>query len=432
MSIDCMNKTKFLDINWLCLYLVLAALPVIELLGFLYGQPPSLPASRALAAEVLGLVLMASGAAQLGFTTQWAQRLFLVWIVLSIPVILYSALPLSLGFFLDFARATIVFLAGVAVLVQLERRSLHFRRLASFVVGCTGLLLGGSCVYGMLLITLAKLPLVYDPVLYRFEGILGLSLTSIFYAILFYNHLTGNVFLALYNFLNIAVILAAASEILYAPNWRQTGLFLQFLVIAAVGYLLYYVTPAVDPANFFCSAFPNHLPAVQSVAMQAVSVPACAPVFDPRNTMPSLHAAWAIVIVLALRHSPLWHKILGALFLASIVIATLGLGGHYTVDWLGALALVLLVRGVCALHLPLATAARRDAILIGAALLVCWIIAVRGAPVTLGYPGGIRLLAIASAILPVSVWGEIRLARAEREQRHVSMAVPQGVPVLNS
>ena len=146
--------------------------------------------------------------------------------------------------------------------------------------------------------------------------------------------------------------------------------------------------------------------------------------------MPSLHAAWAIVIVLALRHSPLWHKILGALFLASIVISTLGLGGHYTVDWLGALALVLLVRGVCALHLPLATAARRDAILIGAALLMCWIITVRGAPFTLGYPGGIRLLAIASVILPV--WGEIRLARAEREQRHASMAVPQGVPVLNS
>lgn len=430
MSINYINKTKILDFNWLCLYLVLAALPVIELLGFLYGQPSSLPASRALAAEVLVLVLMASGAAQRGFTSQWALRLFLVWIVLSIPVILYSALPLSLGFFVDFVQLMIFLLAGAALLALLERSFVCFGRLTSFAAGCTASLLGGACVYGMLLITTAKLPLVYDPVLYRFEGILELPQASIFQAILSYSYLARRVIIALYCFINIGVILAAASEILYAPDWRQAGLFLQFLVIAAIGYLLYYFTPAVDPANFFCSAFPNHLPAVQSVAMQAVSVPACAPVFAPQNTMPSLHAAWAIVIVLALRHSPLWHKILGALFLASIVISTLGLGGHYTVDWLGALALVLLVRGICALHLPLATAARRDAILIGTALLMCWIIAVRGAPFTIGYPGGIRLLAIASVILPV--WGEIRLARAEREQRHATMAVPQGVPVLNS
>lgn len=408
------QKAGMFDINWLCLYLVFATLPVIELLGLVTGNPSSLPVAHALAAEALGVILIAAGAGTRGLPWRGARWLFVGWISVSSPVILYLALPLSAPavFGLDFVRGIVALLVGAVVAALLERASSRYRQCTSFIVGAAALLWGGTCVYGMLLITLGTLPLVYDPVLYRFENILGFSQTGIFSTIMWRYSLAGDAILALYNFLNIAVILAAASEFIYTPDRRRAGLFLQFLVVAGIGYPLYYVMPAVDPANFFCAAFPHHLPAVQSVAMQAVTVPACAPAFAPRNTMPSLHATWAIIAVLALRYSPLWHKILGALFLVAIVISTLGLGGHYTVDWLCALPLVLLVRGVSALHLPLGAAARRNAILVGAALVGCWIIAVRGAPLTLAYPDMIRLLAVVSIVFPV--WGEVRLARAER------------------
>jgi hypothetical protein len=310
-----------------------------------------------------------------------------------------------------FFNSASLFFCMTALVYTLKKISVKYENLHSFVAGAGGLLLGALGVHGMLLLTIKKLPNVYDPVLYRFEHILGFSYVLPFFD-LYSAGIFGWILYQIYSYLNIFIILAAASEFIYAPDKLQAGLVLRFLVVAAIGYGLYYLMPAIGPSPFFGALFPYHLPNAQFVARHFVEAPPSAPSFSPRNTMPSLHATWGILAFLALGHSPLWHKFLGFLLVISIFIVTIGAGQHYTVDWIVALPLVLLSRGISALALPIATQARRNAIGVGTFLLLFWVLAVRGAPNSLNYPELIQFLALASIVLPA--WFEMQLAKAEK------------------
>jgi hypothetical protein len=127
--------------------------------------------------------------------------------------------------------------------------------------------------------------------------------------------------------------------------------------------------------------------------------------------MPSLHTASALMIYLAVRDSPVWHRIIGAIVALCIVVSTLALGEHYAVDLFAAFPLVLLVRGLCAIYLPAGQAARRNAILAGAILTGLWILTIRCGPASLDMPALIRILAGLSVIVPVIL--EHALAKRE-------------------
>jgi hypothetical protein len=115
--------------------------------------------------------------------------------------------------------------------------------------------------------------------------------------------------------------------------------------------------------------------------------------------MPSLHTASALLIILALRDSPIWQRIPGIFIAIGIIISTLALGEHYAVDLIAAFPLVLLVRGLGAICLPLNDRSRYRAILAGGLLTFLWILTVRGAPLSLQMPDLIRLLAVASLVI---------------------------------
>jgi len=347
------------------------------------------------------------------------HKVAICWFVSSAAAILYLAFSKHQmsGFLMDFCTSLLPLL-GVAALIRiLTNRSTKYENLPSQVAGVGALILGMTSVSGMLSLTISSLPNVYDPVLYRFEHILGISFEVPFYHLFSARIIGPSTYQAIYNYIGLAIILAARSEFVYSPNRLQAGLVLRFLVVAAIGYGLYYLMPVLDPAGFFGPLFPYRLPEVQSVATHVVKAPLGEWANVARNTMPSLHAAWAILGFLALRHSPVWHKILGVLLILAILIVTLGAGQHYAVDWIAALPLVLLARGISAVSLPIRHKARQIAIFAGAALLVLWVLAVRVTPESLKYPVLIQLLGLASVVLPL--WLELRLARAEdRTARH--------------
>jgi len=186
---------------------------------------------------------------------------------------------------------------------------------------------------------------------------------------------------------------------------------LQLLVSSFLVFPFFCMMPALAPAFFFGALFPDHLPAAESLAAELVPTN----IETIRNTFPSLHAAWAILILLALADSPLWHRLLGVLFLLVTFTATLGFGEHYAVDWVAAMPLVLLVQGLCCSSLQLAAPLRQVAIILGCVLLGFWVIVVRDSPGSLQFVWGIRSLGLISVLLPLAV--EHRLAAHERAPR---------------
>jgi hypothetical protein len=350
----------------------------------------------------------------------------LLWLIianLTVLLVAFHRRQLA-GFSVAFLEALMVAAALGLVLHWLVAAAPRLGRFHSLVAGCIALICGGGAVHGMLFLTMLYLPEVYDPVVCQLEHILRLDQVGFLTRLLYANGVSYQILLGIYNFLNIGIAYAAASEFFYTRDSRSAALILRFLVVAAIGYPLYYLMPAIAPQPFFGSLFPDHLPIIPLAAAHAVLVPATAPAFDPRNTVPSLHATWCILAFLALRHSPLWHRLLGLIFVLVIFVVTLGLGQHYTIDWLAAFPLVLLVRGLCALTVPLDSAPRRDAILTGVLLIGLWALVIRGAPESLYHPALIWLLAALSAALPFFL--QRRLGKAEDEAfTTISSVVPQ-------
>jgi hypothetical protein len=131
-----------------------------------------------------------------------------------------------------------------------------------------------------------------------------------------------------------------------------------------------------------------------------------------RNAMPSLHTATAILIVLALRDSPLWQRALGLALAVSIVLSTIVLGEHYIVDLIAACPLVLFVRSISAINLPLRDPARQTGIIVGAVMMAGWIACIHAGSFVVRTPDILPVLAGASVLAFLVL--EPRLHRAEQ------------------
>jgi len=99
-----------------------------------------------------------------------------------------------------------------------------------------------------------------------------------------------------------------------------------FAIAGVVGFILYQVCPAEGPVYSFGTRFPDHLPDWRDISL--------APYMSAgvHNAMPSMHMAWALLILwAALELGPLALAIAGS-FVAGTILATLGSGEHYLVD----------------------------------------------------------------------------------------------------
>jgi PAP2 superfamily len=267
-------------------------------------------------------------------------------------------------------------------------------------------------------------PLVYDQDIYKIEAVTGISfpwLVEIFSGITSYFVMP---FSLIYNFLVYFIILAASSEILYSETSAKNNLIARFTIGAVLSIPLYYVLPAVGPNWFFHDVFPYHMP-------DAASISAWPAMFNDggsvaRNAMPSLHATWTILCLLALRNSPVWHRILGVAYVSVTLISTLGSGYHYFLDWIVAFPLVLLIRSVASDIRLLSV--RGVSFLTSSVLLGAWITVIRCGDIFVSFPKALDLLIALTIVVPAVL--ETTLFKRECVQTYGARPVPSAVRKL--
>ena len=178
---------------------------------------------------------------------------------------------------------------------------------------------------------------------------------------------------------------------------------LPLTVFAAVscGFVMYFILPASGPRFLLAANFPTF--AIPGQYLPAGTSPTPIPFF--RSAMPSLHMAWALVLLFGSRPFPAAVR---NFFLALAVLtatATLGLGEHYSVDLVASFPFALACHAVC---LPRGTPWRLQSMLWGLGLTISWIAFLLASIKTNTLPG-LWLVPPAAAIVGFSIFMERRL-----------------------
>lgn len=181
------------------------------------------------------------------------------------------------------------------------------------------------------------------------------------------------------------------------------------LVLLLVGYGLFFLFPVCGPLFAFGSAFPNSPPSVYGLVGQRIEVVTAKPA--PRNGMPSLHMASAIIAYWHARPYGKWARWVAAMFVVGTFLATMGVGEHYFIDLLVALPFTLAIHAACTPRLPEVRQERAAALWGATALVVLWYLLL-----FFGIPALLNSHVLTWSLTIGTVWAvlllERRLARA--------------------
>lgn len=248
---------------------------------------------------------------------------------------------------------------------------------------------------------------VYDLHLYAFDGLFGATPVKLVATRV--REVPG-LLTALYLIYQSLVPVVALFVILQRTEqgYVHGKLLSRFLIAAVLGYVVYALLPGMGPTYAFPDVFPYGLPEASEVT------PGVFHELDgyPRNAMPSLHTTWALLVFIAAWPMGPWLRVVGAVFLAGTLGATLALGEHYLVDLIVALPFVVVVEGVAAN--PFGSDRRRaslQAVVGGVAMVAVWLLAVRFGGVALR---GLPLVPWSMTVVTVGVsaWLLVRLLAA--------------------
>ena len=301
---------------------------------------------------------------------------------------------------------------GLASLVMLAFRiatSLGDTRRQAVSALLTACLIIGSMplIFFFLLLTIQLQPTTLDALAYTADSTLGSPVSFVvgqwFETVPALAMVSGVVYLTL----------PVAFMVIVALHLRANGppvfeLLPTFLAVAVVGFCIYNYYPLVGPFASFPALFPHTPPAIEVV----LATPLIAPE-DPRNGMPSLHTAWALVIFWQARPLGRLIHVLAGFYLVFTVLATVGYGAHYAFDLVVAVPSTLACQALCMIVPASAQALRRRALVCGIVLTVGWLFLLRfGLPVLAFSPW----LTAPAAVLTACgcVWLEHRLYRAAR------------------
>lgn len=178
-----------------------------------------------------------------------------------------------------------------------------------------------------------------------------------------------------------------------------------------LGYLAYRLVPAAGPMYAFAALYPSLPPIVGPGWVQPMEMPT-----SLLNAFPSLHAAWALLLLAwapALRTKT--ERSIVVVVAALTVLSTLGLGEHYVVDLIGAVPFTVALEALCTMtrhnwKRRLASAA------ISTGMFAAWIVAIRTGAILGLTPGAIRL-AIVSTVMLSAVEPVLRLTRQRSHDR---------------
>ncbi len=211
---------------------------------------------------------------------------------------------------------------------------------------------------------------VLDPYLYVFDGSLGFQPSFVLGQLFARYRPLAAVARGSYFALPLVIALASAGYLRSGSPWRP----LAILTSAGVfGYLLYWVFPATGPLYVAGATFPN-FPHSFATLGQLHPHPITLPVPAPRNAMPSLHMAWALLLWSCCRPFPLLSRGFALAYVLLTVVATLGTGEHYLADLVVAVPFSLAVE---ALWTPSQGITRYAALAGGTSLTLIWLLALR-------------------------------------------------------
>ena len=248
---------------------------------------------------------------------------------------------------------------------------------------------------------------VYDARVYAFDAQLAVPLA--YWATGAYVALDPLSMVATASYL--AMPLGLTIAILKQPQ-REAGtrLLLASIVAGVAGFLLYRICPVVGPFQAFAIAFPAPLPDVAAVG----TLPMHLPSHVPRNGMPSLHTAWALLLLFNVRGMVRPWRAAIAAFAALNICAAIGHYQHWFID------LIVAVPFAAAIQLALvradpapALAGRLTRAAVQALLVLGWVVGLRegwllGVPTWLSWVcvGVTLVLAFASVRRPARQPGQ--------------------------
>lgn len=191
--------------------------------------------------------------------------------------------------------------------------------------------------YPMVYSTVALWPTTYDHRLYVADAAFGAPLSFLIAAAVASIPLAREICLAVYVALPLALMSVHALR-------RRHGIvasdaLVAFVAVTMVGYAGYLVVPVAGPVFAFGDLFPLSPPDAATVGVAKVLV-----VPAPRNCMPSLHSAWALLVWWHARPLARTVRAVATLFLAITLLATVALGFHYVVDVVAAFSLTTAVQ----------------------------------------------------------------------------------------
>jgi hypothetical protein len=270
------------------------------------------------------------------------------------------------------------------------------------------LMLAISSIIGALALLLTSYlhPKTYDLFLYAFDATLGFqpsfAMGQFFAAWPSLAIAAGAVYAAV----PLAIALLYALQIT-TPRRPPVDILYVFFGAGFVGLFVYHFFPAVGPIFVFGPSFPYRPPTVDSRAIEMIAVPPD----PPRNAMPSVHTAWALLVWWNSRRRPIWVRLLAALFLALTVLATLGMGEHYLIDLVVAVPFTVALQAAFTTAIPWRQAERARPLAIGLATVVLWLVLLRTSLPLFQRLPALSWSAMLCTLL-VSIWLDQRLSGA--------------------
>jgi hypothetical protein len=234
-------------------------------------------------------------------------------------------------------------------------------------------------------LTAAGRPRVLDAYLYVFDGSLGFQPSFVLGQFLSRYRLLAEIARVVYLGLPVAIALVCAGFVGpdfaghgftksgladTRPPWRPLAILAS---AGALGYLLYWVFPATGPLYVSGASFPNSphpFATLGELSLQPIALAGRA----PRNAMPSLHMAWALLLWFNCRTFSRAARGFALAYVVLTFLATLGTGEHYFIDLVVALPFSIAVQ---ALWTPVPTSRRYAAVAGGTILMLMWLASLR-------------------------------------------------------
>jgi len=158
------------------------------------------------------------------------------------------------------------------------------------------------------------------------------------------------------------------------PSWDMITI---FLLAGLAGSLLYNILPATGPLYAFHGYFPwQSLPyeSLKRLRLEPISLPRDI----PRNAIPSLHVAWAILLWWNSRRLSVPIRVFTGAYFVLTILSTLATGEHYLVDIIAAIPFALCVQAIVSPENPGVRLANRARISsLGLALTLVWMLLLR-------------------------------------------------------